>query len=94
MNAYTIRQAANILGQAARSSNQKPYWYTYIDKPGGKPTDGVVDTPLMLNPNAFLTDGDMHVIFQVPSLPPFNVDGLRYLEQEHVYRVPIGPYVR
>ncbi|KAG9006382.1 hypothetical protein FRB94_000846 [Tulasnella sp. JGI-2019a] len=64
-------QAANILGQAARTSNQKPYWYTYIDKPG---------------------DGEMHVIFQVPSLPPFNVDGLRYLEQEHVYRVPIGPY--
>ncbi|KAG8864502.1 hypothetical protein FRB96_005005 [Tulasnella sp. 330] len=67
----TYEQAANILGQAARTSNQKPYWYTYIDKPG---------------------DGDMHVIFQVPSLSPFNVDGLRYLEPEHVYRVPIGPY--
>ncbi|KAG8901787.1 hypothetical protein FRB99_005104 [Tulasnella sp. 403] len=36
--------------------------------------------------------GDMFVIFQIPSLPPFNVDGLRYLEQEHMYRVPIGQY--
>lgn len=39
-------------------------------------------------------DGEMHIIFQVPSLPPFNADGLRYLEGEVVYRMAIGPYVR
>lgn len=37
-------------------------------------------------------EGEMHAIFQIPSLPPFTVDGLKYLEPEHVYRVPLGPY--
>lgn len=37
-------------------------------------------------------EGEMHAIFQIQSLPPFTVDGLKYLEPEHVYRVPLGPY--
>ncbi|KAG8935338.1 hypothetical protein FRC02_008274 [Tulasnella sp. 418] len=37
-------------------------------------------------------DGEMHIICQVPSLPVFSADGLRYLEGEHRYSVPMGNY--
>lgn len=39
-----------------------------------------------------ILQGEVHTICQTNS-PPFNVDVLRYLEPEHVYKVPLGHYV-
>ncbi|KAG8990964.1 hypothetical protein FRB90_001525, partial [Tulasnella sp. 427] len=38
------------------------------------------------------SEGEMHAIFQYEKLPPFTVDGLRYLEREAEYFIPLGPY--
>lgn len=37
-------------------------------------------------------EGEIHAIFQYEKLPPFTVDGLRYLERESEYFVSLGPY--
>ncbi|KAG9050759.1 hypothetical protein FS837_002703 [Tulasnella sp. UAMH 9824] len=37
-------------------------------------------------------EGEIHAIFQYEKLPPFTVDGLRYLERESEYFISLGPY--
>lgn len=39
------------------------------------------------------SEGEIHAIFQYEKLPPFTVDGLRYLERESEYFISLGPYV-
>lgn len=81
----SYEQALGLLTQAVEMAHRVPFIWSYIDKPPGKINILHFDSDSHL-----WTDGKTYLTFMVPSAPAVPPDGIRWLDQEKSYRLPVS----
>ena len=91
---FSHEVAAQMLLRAIQLSMQVAFTWQFIDKPTGRRN---IQALTLITLGRSLTsqyrssslDGQLILLFMVPQLP-FPIDGLRYLDQEQRYNIPLG----
>ena len=81
-------QAIGLLTQAADMAQRVPFAWAYIDKPPGEIHISLV-SQILLQSSRLSADGQAYLIYILPNSPLAPPDGIRWLDQEKSYRLPV-----